>query len=157
MDQSETQHLLRLPVLDCPQFDADLREFVQAKRMPTAAELAAKVLAAHAPPTQEPAPVKNDGPLVGRTAVEMRAEIDRIYSGRPKPSAELQWEQAPQIVRRMLVSYAGLRESCPGPSVQALADRAWQEMPGDEQRAIAQAVRVVMRDLTAMHCIFRES
>ena len=144
MDQSETQHLLRLPVLDCPQFDADLRSLVQ--HMPTAAELAARALAANAPST---APVVPMPASVRSRFTAMRAEGS-------SPCAEMQWRKAPQIVRRILVAFAELREANPGQSVQSMADRDWAEMPVDEQRAISQAVRLLMHELMALHCISRE-
>lgn len=148
MDQSETQHLLRLPVFDCPQFDADLRNLVQTKHMPTAAELAARVLAANAPSA---APVVPLSPAMRAELRQLRASL--VGAGDPAQRHRDEWNGAGERMRCMLVVYADLRTMNPALTVADLADRAWDEFPESEKMAVAQAVRMVRGSLARLGSI----
>lgn len=133
--------LLLLPVVDCPQLEADLRAGLAMLAKPTPAEMAERAAAkAGAGSQAKPAPPDD---AQRQRLQELRAQF---VDGR----AEAQWATLGEMERRMLVAYAGLRETNPGEHIASIAGRAWGEFVPSEQQAIGQAVRMLLRKLAAL-------
>ena len=145
MDQSDTRHLLRLPVLDCPQvasLGADLASYAQELHgpvLPSVAEQAASLLAAHAPTAAPAVPMPED----------MRNLVARLRADEVHTQAE-EWNAAPMRLRALLVKWAELRALHPTHTMHELAARSWQEVPHSERAMLAGGVRVLVRLLTDM-------
>lgn len=62
-------------------------------------------------------------------------------------TATEQWARLGAMERKLLVIYAGLRESNQGESVKSIASREWGEFTPSERAAIGQAIRLLVRRL----------
>lgn len=177
MDQSDTQHLLRLPVLDCPQvasLGADLASYAQAlqgPRLPSAAEQAASILAAHAPTAAPVLPLSPamsaelqalrlrlagaDKPEAGQEGQEDKGEAAKRQKRRS--GAEVQqddaWHHVLTPERKLILGHAGIRQLHPDASWDELAARTWGEFPPGERAAIAQSIRLIAKTVARLSCI----
>ena len=172
MDQSDTKHLMRLRVLDCPQvatLAADLGAYAQAQhgpRLPSAAEQAAGVLAACAPTA--PVPMS---PAVRAELLALRQRItgaDKPEAGQEdkdeaakrqkrRSGAEVQqddaWHHVLTPERKLILGHAGIRQLHPDASWDELAARTWGEFPPGERAAIAQSIRLIAKTVARLSCI----
>ncbi len=172
MDHSETQHLLRLPVLDCPQvasLGADLASYAQALHgplLPSAAEQAASVLAANTPSAPLPLSPAMRGELLalrqrltGADKPEAGQEDKGEAAKRQKrrSGAEVQqddaWHHVLTPERKLILGHAGIRQLHPDASWDELAARTWGEFPPGERAAIAQSIRLIAKTVARLSCI----
>lgn len=128
---------------ECPHMSAVAAGLRRLAR-PTHAELAARLQAAYAP-------------LAARTRRPMneaeRARLGELRAHFTNPDAAAQWGGLSARVRKLLVLEAGLRDSSPGEALASIAGRDWDEFPASEQRAIGQAVRLLLRTLVRLTAI----
>ena len=107
----------------------------------TPRELAARLQAAYAAVAARPARAMS-APERERLSA-LRAELSN-------PDAAEQWRGVDARLRKLLVLDAGLRDSCPGEPLASIAGRDWDEFTPSEQRAIGQAVRLLLRALVRL-------
>ena len=113
---------------------------------PTAAQLAARVMARHLPaagPHRPPTDEERERLAALRGAVIADSEPGR------------QWAALDAQERQLLVIYSGLREHNRGEATSSIAAREWHDFTPTERAALGAAVRLLLRRLGRLTGVMR--
>ena len=114
--------------------------------VPTAAQLAARVMARHLPaagPHRPPTDEERERLAALRGAVIADSEPGR------------QWAALDAQERQLLVIYSGLREHNRGEATSSIAAREWHDFTPTERAALGAAVRLLLRRLGRLTGVMR--
>ena len=114
--------------------------------VPTAAQLAARVMARHLPAAGPPRPPPDEERE--RLAALRGAVIADSEPGR-------QWAALDAQERQLLVIYSGLREHNRGEATSSIAAREWHDFTPTERAALGAAVRLLLGRLGRLTGVMR--